>query len=208
MPRPKPLAEPGSKPVKLHKDGTEALVSCLCLLDEKARKRMVTEVETLLTNHRLFTARNSESAASKRDTLKPMLKHALALQKGIQALPPALRMELCGASSEPAISDDELERLCRVLACAVRRNAESADSAKTGRPAGEETLRQTVWGLQHIFETYYRGPHTEDERKVDTFIHLALNAAGVLHPEPNSASNGNRNGRRFTKLKLPGQSVI
>jgi len=197
MPRAKPLTnKPESKPVRLLPGDVRALADCLYLRDKAARGKMAEDVKALLTSHRQHIERDGESAARKVETFKPLLKHALALRDGVQALPQGLRMVLCGFPDEQPISDAELERLVRALAVAVGKNAGSAED---GRPSGEEMLRQTVWGLQHIFATHYNGPNDEQTRQEVEFVHLALNAAGIPHPDPN---NG-RNRHRLTALMLP-----
>jgi hypothetical protein len=202
MARTEPLSgELQSKPVELKTGNARELGDCLGLPGGAARQAMVAEVEVLLTNHRLFTERNAESAARKVATLKPLLKQALKLQKGIQALSPVLRMELCDSPDAPALSDGEIERVFRVLAIVAGRNQVIADCAKGGRPPVEETLRQTVWGLQSIFKMHYKGPANEGTDKETEFLDLALGFAGIDHSDPIS------NRSRFDKLKLPNQSA-
>lgn len=200
MPRPKKIpATLRAQPVTLIPEVTQKLADCLGLPEGAARVDMINEVQALLTDHRIRAERNRTTAASKRDTLDPLLKHAHALRDGIRALEPGLRMEALG---NPLATYDQLEHLCDALGLAVAQNSTRASRAAGGSPSGDEMTTLAAQLLQCVFAKFYAARADEEpserEAREERFIYLALSAAGSAITNPHA----DRNRTRFTRHLL------
>ncbi|MFM0335643.1 hypothetical protein [Paraburkholderia fungorum] len=92
-------------------------------------------------------------------------------------------MELGDAPGGVPISDTEIERICRVLQIALDRYEAQI---REGRPATENAKLQTIQALLAVFAAHFGGEPDEWAEAEIKFVHVALNAAGISHPPPDT----------------------
>jgi hypothetical protein len=193
MARSKPFSRAEQKtallPKKLAAHDMSAVLACLKLGPAFPQQQAVIELETALALYEAEatydkSAAGEKSAPRKVATLGPLLETATKLRDGLMNVPASLRMELTKEDGSP-VSDTEVMRICDALQIAINRYK---GAVGTGRHPVSNALRKTVFALLGIFTDRYAG--SSDERGADErdFIHRALAAAGIPHPDPDTHS--------------------
>ncbi|OAI81104.1 hypothetical protein RSP799_04040 [Ralstonia solanacearum] len=145
------------------------------------------EVQVALALYSAYIAHDNsaagmQSASRKVATLSSQLEHAVKLRNGLRNVPRSLRMELTDADGLP-ISDSEIERICDALHASIERYR---DEVTNGRHSVSEALRNTVCALLGIFADHYGGAFDESANSELDFVHRALAAVGIPHPDPDT----------------------